>query len=118
MGGPVEPRPHGRRGHLLLRQRQLLRREDEGRSPEGEGALCDKKGNILLKGRWKEGRRDGEFLAFFPDGSYCSVTYEEDVKNGPCAFYDTQKSLVGTGNFEEGCVLGEGKVPVCGWFGV
>ena len=77
--------------------------------PDGDGAICNKKGNLLLKGKWKEGCRDGEFLAFFADGSYCSVTYEKDVKNGPCVFYDEQKSRVGSGTFVNDVFSGKGR---------
>jgi hypothetical protein len=58
---------------------------------------------ILLTGDFKDGKRDGRWLSFYPDGSLKSVvTFVDNVLNGESRNFDTKGRLQSAGNYLDG----------------
>ena len=58
---------------------------------------------ILLTGNFKDGKREGRWLTFYPNGSLKSVvTFVDNVLNGESKSFDTKGRLQTSGNFLNG----------------
>jgi len=58
---------------------------------------------ILITGYFKDGKRDGRWLTFYPNGSLKSVvTFVDDVLNGESKNFDTKGKLQSSGDFLNG----------------
>lgn len=63
---------------------------------------------ILLTGNYKDGKREGRWLTFYPNGSLKSVvTFVDNVLNGESKSFDTKGRLQTSGNFLSGKKTGE-----------
>jgi antitoxin component YwqK of YwqJK toxin-antitoxin module len=58
---------------------------------------------ILLTGNFKDGKRNGRWLTFYPNGGLKGVvTFVDDVLNGESKSFDTKGKLQTSGNFLDG----------------
>lgn len=63
---------------------------------------------ILVTGNFKDGKKSGKWLTFYPNGSLKSVnTFIDDVMNGEYKYFDSKGKLQISGTFKNGKKNGE-----------
>jgi antitoxin component YwqK of YwqJK toxin-antitoxin module len=70
--------------------------------------IADDGSHTKEEGNYKEGRKDGLWKAYYPDGKLKhEITYTEGIAKGPARFYYKDGSLWEEGNWQEHCWVGD-----------
>jgi hypothetical protein len=63
---------------------------------------------VVVTGRYKDGKKDGKWYTFYPDGKLKNVvTFSNDVMNGEFKFFDSKGKLDTSGTYVNGKKNGE-----------
>jgi antitoxin component YwqK of YwqJK toxin-antitoxin module len=69
----------------------------------GMHEIRDKAGNLIMRGEKIDGKREGGWESFFPDGTLRSRgTFVNDVQQGPTTVYHPNGAVFYTGWFKDG----------------
>lgn len=63
---------------------------------------------VMVSGRYKDGKKDGKWYTFYPDGKLKNVVvFSNDVMNGEFKYFDSKGKLDTWGNYRNGKKYGE-----------